>query len=136
MDIYLYGRLLIRSHVMSVIKKEAPARVNAYIIGYISSVVTTFAAYLLVSYQVWPTNILIIVIAALAVLQLIIQLVFFLHLGNEKAPRWKLATISMAVIIVGIVVGGSIWIMNNMNTNMTNMTPEQEAQYLKNNEGL
>jgi cytochrome o ubiquinol oxidase subunit IV len=121
---------------MSIIKKEAPARVNAYIIGFVSSVATTLIAYALVVNRVWPTGVLIIVIAALAVVQLAIQLIFFLHLGEEKGPRWKLVTFSFALIVVGILVVGSLWIMDNLNYNMMHFTPAQQDQYLKDNEGI
>lgn len=58
------------------------------------------------------------VIITLALVQLIVQMVFFLHIGQEERPRWKLwAFISMFAVLM-IVVVGSLWIMNNLNYNM------------------
>jgi cytochrome o ubiquinol oxidase operon protein cyoD len=115
---------------------ESPARVISYIVGFVLSVVSTLLAYLLVVNHVWPMSMLIIIIAVLAVVQLVVQLIFFLHLGDEKGPRWKLVTIVFAIIVVGILVVGSLWIMDNLNYNMMQFTPAQQNQYLKDNEGI
>jgi cytochrome o ubiquinol oxidase operon protein cyoD len=77
---------------------ESPARVISYIVGFVLSVVSTLLAYLLVVNHVWPMSMLILIIAVLAVVQLVVQLIFFLHLGDEKGPRWKLVTIVFAII--------------------------------------
>lgn len=115
---------------------ESPHRLTSYVVGFILSVAMTLIAFALVEYHIWPTSALIIVISVLAVMQLIVQLVFFLHLGDEKGPRWKLVTIAFAVIVVGIVVIGSLWIMHNLDYNMQHMTPAEQAEYLKNHEGI
>jgi cytochrome o ubiquinol oxidase subunit IV len=54
----------------------------------------------------------------LALLQLFVQLVFFLHLGKEASPRWNLLAFSFAAIVVVIVVGGTLWIMYDLDHNM------------------
>ena len=117
-------------------RHESSARVTSYVVGFVLSVASTLIAYALVVNHVWPMSILVIIIAILAVVQLAVQLVFFLHLGDEKGPRWKLVTITFAIIVVVILVGGSLWIMNNLNYNMMHFTPAQQEQYLKNNEGI
>ncbi len=118
------------------IKKESPARTISYLVGFSLSVLMTLLAYLLVVNHVWPMFTLVMVIAVLAILQLAVQLIFFLHLGDEKGVRWKLVTLVFAIIIVGILVVGSIWIMNNLNYTMMHFTPDQQKEYLKNNEGI
>lgn len=98
---------------------------NAYISGFVLSIVLTFAAYLIVQAHTssnnqvlaQPTVLIAILIFALA--QLMVQLYFFLHLGEEAKPRWRLMTLLFAVTVVLIVVGGSIWIMANLDYNMT-----------------
>ena len=55
-------------------------------------------------------------LAALAVAQLMVQLVFFLHLGTESKPRWNLTVVLFALMVVVILVFGSLWIMKNINT--------------------
>ena len=95
--------------------------VKGYVIGFSLSLIFTLAAYMLVtshidsSYSIVPTSLLVPVIIFFALLQLIAQLVFFLHLGKESKPYWNIMALSFAVMVVGIVVFGSLWIMQNLN---------------------
>lgn len=89
-----------------------------YVIGFVVSVVLTLAAYFLVTGTYVAGGVLIAAIALLALAQFFIQMFCFLHLDEDERPRWKMgAFISMAIVLV-IVVGGSIWIMNNLNYHM------------------
>jgi cytochrome o ubiquinol oxidase operon protein cyoD len=78
---------------------------------------------------------LIICVVSLAVVQLLIQLFFFLHLGHESKPRLNLITLLVAVLVIGMVVGGSVWIMHNLNYNMS-MSQQEINKYMRDNEGL
>ena len=92
-----------------------------YIAGYIFSLSLTLVAFALVWWQVnsdsqvFSDGFLLAWVAALAMVQLLTQLVFFLHLGRESKPRWNLAVLSFAATIVIILVFGSLWIMQNLN---------------------
>lgn len=89
-----------------------------YSIGFIASVALTMIAYLLVTQSKGAGFVLIIAISILAIMQLIAQLVWFLHLGEEEPPRWRLkAFVAMSLTLL-IVVIGSIWIMKNLDYNM------------------
>jgi cytochrome o ubiquinol oxidase operon protein cyoD len=57
-----------------------------------------------------------------------VQLIFFLHIGEERGGRWKLLTFVFVLMTLGIIVVGSIWIMNNLNYNMS---PAQVMKYIK-----
>jgi len=66
--------------------------------------------------------------------QLIVQMVFFLHIG--RGSHWKAVTFVFTAIFVLIVVVGTIWIMNNLNYNMMDMSPTEMQQYMEHNEGI
>jgi len=91
-----------------------------YIIGFVLSLLFTFGAYILVSQHVkghhayLSHEFLIGAILTFAMLQLIVQLVFFLHIGREDKPRWNAWVLAFAVLVVTILVVGSIWIMKNL----------------------
>jgi cytochrome o ubiquinol oxidase operon protein cyoD len=93
-------------------------RLRAYVIGFISSLVLTMVSYVLVVNQVFSRTVLIAFIMGLALAQFTLQLIYFLHLGNERKPRWKFLVFTFMVSIVLILVAGSIWIMDNLNYNM------------------
>lgn len=92
--------------------------VRTYVIGFIWSVVLTLAAYFMVVSERFSYTTVIAAISILAVAQLLVQLVFFLHLGKESRPRWNAIVFSFMLLVVGIVVIGSIWVMNNLHYNM------------------
>lgn len=102
----------------------SPQQVIRYSLGFIASVVLTMIAYFLVTQSEGAGFVLIIAISVLAVLQLIVQLVWFLHLGEEERPRWRTKAFLAMSLTLLIVVIGSIWIMKNLDYNMM---PAHEA---------
>lgn len=113
--------------------KHQYGSLKPYVIGFVLSLVLTLAAYFLTVSQSFGTSLLVTVLIVLAVTQLIVQLVFFLHLAQEQAPRWQLWFFMSTVGIVLLVVVGSIWIMTHLNYNMR---PEQMQEFLIKDEGI
>lgn len=101
-----------------------------YLVGFLSAFVLSFAAFWLVTSRPVDGGWLIAALISLAVVQLIVQLVFFLHIGTESRPRWNLTALLFMLIMLVVIVAGSLWIMNNLNYNMM-MTPEQMEDYMK-----
>ncbi len=91
------------------------ATIKSYTLGFVLSVLLTLAAYYIVVEKLLNNRVLILTILLLAVIQLWVQLIMFLHLGNEAGPRWKLAAWISTSSIILIVIIGSIVIMNNLN---------------------
>ena len=112
---------------------------RSYITGFILSIAATLAAYIVVDIHVNSGHetishpVLLATILALAVLQLIIQMVFFLHLGFGSGERWRMVAFVLTIGLVILVVGGSIWIMGHLNANMT---PAQLQQYMQDQQGF
>lgn len=108
---------------------------RGYIIGFVLSVVLTLIAYGLVVGEVmsgWPLTW---AILFLAVLQLAVQLHYFLHLGSEAKPKWNVWAFWFMALVVLIIVLGSLWIMNNLDYHHGGETPQQKEQYLIEEEG-
>lgn len=100
-----------------------------YVTGFATALGVTLLAFWLVMNEVVRGRGLIAIVMALAVVQLTVQLVFFLHVGEEERPRWNLMALLFMLIILVIIVAGSLWIMNNLNYNMM-MTSEQMDAYM------
>lgn len=113
---------------------ESPAHgsVFSYTTGFILSIIFSFAAYYAVVSHQFNTATTIVIIVALAVAQLGVQLFCFLHLGQEEKPQWNLVALVFAIVILGIVVAGTLWIMYNLNYNMTS-PPDIDAYLRKQN---
>ena len=106
---------------------------GAYVSGFVLSIAFTLEAYYLVAHRALSKWSLAAAIAGLAIVQFLVQLVFFLHLGRELRPRWKLVALLFMLGVVMIIVFGSLWIMNNLNYHMT---PQQMNQYLNSQDSL
>jgi cytochrome o ubiquinol oxidase operon protein cyoD len=119
---------------------QAPGNTASYVAGFVLSLLLTLTAYWLVlqhknSHQpLFSHRFLIITIVVLAITQLFVQLVFFLHLDSESKPRWNLLVASFAAIVVLILVLGSLWIMNNLNYHMD--SPAQTDKNIIQDEGV
>lgn len=106
----------------------------SYITGFVLSIALTLAAYIMVVEKFLSGNALIGAIIGLAIVQLLVQLFFFLHLGQETRPRWKLVVFLFMLLVLFILVFGSIWIMYSLDYHMT-MTPEALDQSIIKDEG-
>lgn len=112
---------------------------KSYLAGFIASVLLTLLGYMLVSIHInsghvtFSHEFLIFAVIALALTQAIVQLIFFLHLGKGKDARWNLVVFVSTLAVILIVVVGSVWIMNHLNSNMT---PDQMNAYMIKSEGF
>ena len=91
---------------------------QSYVAGFILSILLTLVAYILISQHILSGTEAVVAAISLAVLQLLTQVVFFLHLSNKSRARWNLTAFAFTVLLVVILVAGSIWIMDNLNYNM------------------
>ena len=62
-----------------------------------------------------------IALVVLAVAQMGIHLVFFLHVTTGPDNTNNVLALAFGVMVVFLIVGGSVWIMNNLNQNMMPM---------------
>lgn len=104
-----------------------------YIVGFVLSMLLTLLAYFFVTNQILHGGWLIAAIIGLALVQLMVQLLFFLHLGQESKPRWNFIFFLATVSLILLVVIGSLWIMNHLNYNMT---PKEINTYMLKEEGM
>jgi cytochrome o ubiquinol oxidase operon protein cyoD len=107
--------------------------VLTYVIGYVASIFLTLSAYFVVTRHVSLKWVMVSIIIAIAMIQFLVQMLFFLHLGRESKPRWKLVVFFFMLMVVCILVFGSLWIMNNLNYRMT---PQQIQSYMDNQTGF
>lgn len=92
--------------------------VKSYIVGFLLSIGLTILAFWLVGDKVLSTAGTYVALSVLALIQLFVQVTFFLHLNTQKHTRWNLTSFLFATFVVVIIAGGSLWIMYNLNVNM------------------
>lgn len=99
---------------------------GAYGVGFALSVILTVAAfYPIMVPGTLPNGWLVPTIALLAIIQIFVHLVCFLHMSAASEQRWNVTAFGFALLVVFILITGSLWIMHNISENM--MTPEVPA---------
>lgn len=103
-------------------------QVASYTLGFGLSLGLTYLAYAAATNHIWNGWALMIGLIALAIMQLTVQLLFFLHFGRGTDKHWNSSAFWFAILTIVIVAIGSLWIMHNMNYNM--MSPEMMDDYM------
>lgn len=113
------------------------ATLRSYITGFIISIALTLVAYSLVQNHVNSGHMdhshdsITIALIGLALMQFIVQAMFFLHLKKKGDARWNLLAFIFMSGIVAIIVLGSMWIMANLDYHHSqNKTPEEHNEYI------
>lgn len=95
----------------------------SYVTGFLLSIFLTIIPYVMVTERLFGKESLIFGVTFFAIAQLIVQIVFFLHLPAKQKPYWNIVVFMYTLIIVAFLVVGSLWIMYHLNTNMMGISP-------------
>ena len=89
---------------------------SIYFTGFLLCLLLTFVPFYSVIHQIASRNTLITILFVTAVLQFFVQVICFLRLNN-KTEQSKMNTLSFVFtgVVVVVVLGGSLWIMHNLN---------------------
>jgi len=93
----------------------SPKTLSAYITGLALCIILTLIAFGLVGKHVLTGGDLYVALAILAIIQLLVQVICFLRLNASPEGQWNLMPFLFALLVVTILVGGSLWIMYNLN---------------------
>ncbi len=106
-------------HSTQIMKYGVKAKtLKSYLTGLFLSLLFTFVAFALVGKHLMSVTGLYITLTALAIAQLFAQVICFLRLNVSQEGRWNTMPFIFTFVIVGVLVGGSLWIMYNLNANM------------------
>jgi cytochrome o ubiquinol oxidase subunit IV len=97
---------------------ESHGSFGSYTAGFILSVVLTAAAFGIIMTGSLTGQSAVLAIAGLAFVQIIVHLVFFLHMNTSSAQRWNVMAFGFTVLTAVILIVGSLWIMHNVSMNM------------------
>ena len=116
-----FGRRNAARYVGGTVAGESHASVKSYVIGFVLSVILTAIPFGLVmnaSHYGFSLETVLAAILALAVVQVFVHMVYFLHMDRSAEQRWNVVAFAFTLLILVIVVAGSIWVMHNATTNM------------------
>ncbi|CAG8870868.1 Cytochrome bo(3) ubiquinol oxidase subunit 4 [Pseudomonas fluorescens] len=92
--------------------------VKSYMIGFVLSVILTAIPFGLVMYPSLPKDLTVMIVVALAAIQVVVHLVYFLHMDRSKEQRSNVTTFLFTVMVIALLVGLSLWIMFSIHTSM------------------
>jgi cytochrome o ubiquinol oxidase operon protein cyoD len=91
---------------------------KSYAIGMVLSLALTLASFGAVMTDLVPHGFGLATILVLCVAQLVVQLIFFLHIGTARDQRANTGIFICTAFLIAIIVGLSLWVMHNANLNM------------------
>ncbi|MGO4377038.1 cytochrome o ubiquinol oxidase subunit IV [Pseudoduganella sp. RAF53_2] len=93
--------------------------VKSYVTGFILAVILTAIPFWLVMGKVFDKSSTTgFVLLGLAAVQIVVHMVYFLHMNTKSEGGWNMLATIFTVMIVVIMLSGSIWVMYHMNHNM------------------
>jgi cytochrome o ubiquinol oxidase operon protein cyoD len=91
---------------------------KSYAIGFLLSLVLTVISFALVMEGALPRRAVLLGIFCAAMVQILIHLHYFLHLDTSSEARWNVMALFLTILIMILFVGGTLWIMFNLNERM------------------
>ena len=105
------------------------ASVKGYLTGFFLSVVLTAIPFWLVMGKVLPTSgITALVILGFAMVQIVVHMVYFLHMNTRVEGGWSMLALLFTAVLVLIMLSGSIWVLYHLNTNMMPVNDSTEMR--------
>jgi cytochrome o ubiquinol oxidase operon protein cyoD len=98
--------------------QEYSRDLHSYLIGFGLALVLTLVPFALVIWGGLTFGNTLIVLGVCAVVQLLVQLRFFLHIDFSRQKREDLHLILFSCLLLSIMAGGTIWIVANLAVRM------------------
>ena len=100
--------------------------VRTYVIGLAFATILTGASFWMAwAHPIWEPA-LPVALLVLAIAQMGVHLVFFLHVTTGPDNTNNVLALAFGILVVGLVVLGSIWIMDHLNENMMPVGPNMQ----------
>lgn len=95
------------------------ATYRGYLIGFVLSVLLTVVPFWLVMGKVLPSpGLTAAVLLAFAAVQVVVHMVYFLHLNTKVEEGWSMLALLFTGVLVVIMMAGSVWVMMHLDANM------------------
>ncbi|GJH10365.1 cytochrome o ubiquinol oxidase subunit IV [Caballeronia novacaledonica] len=88
--------------------------VRGYLIGFVLAVVLTVASFWAATLGAFRGESAIVALAVLAAVQVIVHVVFFLHVNASKGQRWHAMSFAYTILMSLILIVGTVWVMHNV----------------------
>ena len=93
----------------------------SYVKGFVLSVILTAIPFWMVMTMPLSAGVTAAIIMGFAVVQIVVHMVYFLHMTPKAEGGWSMTSLLFTIIVVVIMLAGSLWVMHHLNTNMMPM---------------
>ena len=102
---------------------------KSYMTGFVLSVILTAIPFWLVMGGVFENHtVTAIFVMALAAVQIVVHMIFFLHMNTKSEGGWTFLALAFTLTLVVVTLVGSVWVMYHMDQNMMPMSPHEALQ--------
>jgi len=103
------------------------ATFKGYMTGFVLSVILTAIPFWLVMAKVFDKpSTTIMVVLAFAAVQIVVHMIYFLHMDAKSEGGWNMLALVFTVVLVVITLAGSLWVMFHLTSNMMpGMSPQE-----------
>jgi len=102
------------------------ATLGGYVVGFVLSVLlTAIPFWIVMSKAIESSGYTIVAILAFAAVQIVVHMVYFLHMTPKAEGGWSMMALGFTIILVVITLSGSLWVMFHLKSNMMPVTAEQ-----------
>lgn len=91
---------------------------RTYLTGFAVAAVLTAAAFWIVMARPFSGTVAAVIVVTLAIAQIIVQTRAFLHVNARAQGGWILVAYVFTAVLLLIAIGGSLWIMYHLDSNM------------------
>ena len=110
-------------HVIPGHEDTGHGSLRGYLTGFGLSVVLTAIPFWLVMDHVFKNSLFTAaLVMTLGAIQIVVHMIFFLHMTTKSEGGWSLLALMFTLVLLGITLSGSIWVMYHLNANMMPMT--------------
>ena len=88
--------------------------VGGYLIGFVLAVVLTVTSFWLVTTGKASGEQGLIWLAVLAAAQVVVHVMFFLHVNTSKGQRWHALSFAYTILMSLVIIVGTVWVMHNV----------------------
>ena len=106
------------AHEAAHLDEEPNGSRKDYLVGFVLAVILTAIPFWLVIARPLASQPTALIIMALAAVQMVVHMIYFLHMNRRAEGGWSIMALLFTVVLVLIALSGSLWVMYHMNANM------------------
>ena len=120
------------THGNDSVEGEPHGSFKGYVTGFVlAAVLTAIPFWLVMGDVIGDSRITGLVVMAFAIVQVVVHMIFFLHMNTRSEGGWTVLALIFTVTVVVITLVGSLWVMHHLNANMMPMSGEDMQQHMR-----